>query len=150
VTRRRLGVTIVAILAVLLVGAIAANGWVPTIPVAASSNLVARAVLTGEIAPDATGGADPDDLPRSPAGQECLDSIDRAAGPMSLCWEAWRDPRDGDPTQDYYRLRVYGTFGGETGTGVRWAVVRARLVGKPSNDVFDTWPQGTFEGPART
>jgi hypothetical protein len=66
---------------------------------------------------------------------------------MSLCWEAYKDPHEADALQDYYRLRVYGTFGGESGTGVRWAVVRAHLVGEVSNDVFDGWPDGVYDGP---
>jgi hypothetical protein len=79
-------------------------------------------------------------------GSACLEPIVRPAGPLSLCWEAHREPRDADPTKDYYRLGVSGTFGGETGTGVRWAVLRARLVGEPAGRVFEGWPRGVVEG----
>jgi hypothetical protein len=119
------------------------------IPADAASTVVARTVLQGEIAPDASEGVDPDTLPRSPVGQECLDVIARPAGPLSLCWEAYREPFDSDPVADYYRLRVYGTFGGEAGTGVRWVVVRARLLGQPSNNVFTAWPDGDYDGSCR-
>ena len=35
------------------------------------------------------------------------------------------------------------------GTGVRWAVLAARLDGTPSNQVFESWPDGPFKGPCR-
>jgi hypothetical protein len=137
------------IAAIAVVAAVVARAIPPTIPEDAASTVVARTVLTGEIAPDASDGVDPETIPRSPVGQECLDVIERPAGPLSLCWEAYRDPFDGDPLQDYYRMRAYGTFGGDTGTGVRWVVVRAQLVGEPSNNVFEGWPEGPYEGPCR-
>jgi hypothetical protein len=141
-------VAIVAVAAILAVAAIA-TGWTPAVPAEGALPLIARTVLTGEITPDVTEGVDPETLPRSPYGQECLDRIERQAGPLDLCWEAYRDPHDGDPLQDSYLLRVYGTFGGESGTGVRWASVRARLVGGPSNNVFSAWPDDTFEEACR-
>jgi hypothetical protein len=147
VTRARWAIGVGIVIAVVVAGGMTANRLAPTVPVAAGSTLLGRAVLTGAIAPDASDGAHPGDMTRSPSGQECLERIAARAGPLDLCWQAWRDPYDADPTQDYYRLRVYGTFGGGTGSGVRWAVVRARLVGKPSNQVFNTWPDGIFEGP---
>jgi hypothetical protein len=147
--RRQAG--IIAIVAVALVALVAAAVWTAdrlnvAVPADAAAAVLARTVMTGPIAPDATDGADTETLPRSPVGQQCLDQIERAAGPMYLCWEAYRDPADGDPRKDYYRLRVYGSFGGETGTGVRWAVVKARLIGQLSDDVFESWPEGTYDG----
>ena len=68
---------------------------------------------------------------------------------MSLCWDAYRDPHDADPAKDYYRLSVRATFGGETGSGARWAILRARLVGSPADGVFETWPDGRYDGPCR-
>lgn len=67
---------------------------------------------------------------------------------MSLCWEAYRDVREGDPTRDYYRLRVYGSFGGESGSGVRWMSVRASLADGPA-DHFEGWPGGLYDGPCQ-
>ena len=148
-TPARRVVAVVAVLAVLVAGAVAANRWAPAVPASAGSNLVGRAVLTGPITADATAGVDAASLPRSPAGSDCLTRIARPAGPMDLCWQAWRDPQDADPAQDYYRLRVYGTFGGNDGSGVRWVVLRAGLVGKPSNEVFDAWPRDTVDGPCQ-
>ena len=103
-------------------------------------------VLEGDIAADASDGVDPETLPRSPSGTECLETIERPAGPMALCWDAYRDPHDADPLQDFYRLRVHGTFGRERGAGVRWAAIRVRLIGQPSNQTIESWPDGEFDG----
>jgi hypothetical protein len=144
-TMRRTGlIGIVAVIAI--VGGIVAvlvGNWAPTIPADAASTVVATTSLSGPVPPDAADDA-ADQIP-SPVAQECLPSIDRPAGPMSLCYEAIRIA-DADPQSDYYRLRVYGTFGGDTGSGVRWAVVRARLLGAPDNQVFNAEPDGDFEG----
>jgi hypothetical protein len=151
--RRRAGrIAITAVAAVAALALVAAGVWAAgrlnvAVPADAASTVLTRTVMTGPVTPDAIDGEDTDLLPRSPAGQQCLDQIERAAGPMYLCWEAYRDPADGDPHKDYYRLRVYGSFGGETGTGVRWVIVKARLIGEPADQVFQTWPDGTFEGP---
>ncbi len=148
--RARWTVAIVAVIAVAgLAGATVVRGWTPSVPDDSAIPLVARTALQGEIAPDATNDVDPETIARSPSGQECLDRIERPAGYLDLCWEAYRDPHDADALQDYYQLRVHGTFGGEGGTGVRWAVARADLVGEPSNDVFDAWPDGVFDGPCK-
>jgi hypothetical protein len=72
----------------------------PTIPTGAASTPIARAVLTGEVAPDptvqpeSTGDVDPglQGLPPSPAGQECLDRIQRGSGWADLCWAGYRLP----------------------------------------------------------
>ena len=56
---------------------------------------------------------------------------------------------DGSPTQDYYALRVYGTFSGEGGTGARWTAVRAKLLGEPSQGAMSAWPDGAYDGPCR-
>jgi hypothetical protein len=148
-TRARWAIVgIVAILAVIaLAGAAVASRWTPSVPADGALPLVARTVLRGPITPDWTEDVDPDTLARSPAGSECLESIVRPAGRMDLCWEAYRDPYDADPDKDYYRIRVHGTFGGDTGTGARWAAVRVRLAGEPLDNVFKTWPHGVFEGP---
>ena len=138
---------VVGVAVVALVVATVLSPWTPSVPDDPTLPLVARTVLRGEIAADVTD-VDPDTIAPSPIGQECL-SIERPAGPMFLCWEAYKDPRDADALQDYYRLRVYGTFGGESGSGVRWAVVRAHLVDEPSNGVFEGWPDGVFEGPCK-
>jgi len=121
----------------------------PSVPEDGALPLVGHTAMAGDIAPDAAEGVDPTTIARSPVGQECLARIERPAGPFDLCWAAWRSPFDGDPDQDYYLLHVYGTFGGETGTGVRWASVRTHLVGQPSNAVFSTWPDGEIDGDCR-
>jgi hypothetical protein len=139
----------VAVAVIALAGVVAAQGWVPSVPADAGSTLVGRTVLQGEITPDATEGVESESLPRSPSGDECLDAIVRPAGRMDLCWGAYRDPHDADPDKDYYRIRVHGTFGSESGTGVRWVVVRVRLVGEPRDNVFEGWPSGVFEGPCQ-
>lgn len=78
----------------------------------------------------------------------CVDRIERAAGWIDVCWEAVREDAEEDPIQDLYRLRVWGTFGSETG-GVRWVVLRADLDGEPSNRVFQAWPDGEYTGECR-
>lgn len=144
--RRWAVATTLIVAGVFIAGAVITSLWTPTVPNEAPSAHVASAILNGEIPPDMTDGTDPDTIPRSPYGQECVDQVERPAGAMSLCWEAYREPRESDPTQDYYRLRVYGTFGGASGTGVRWMSVRARLIGDPTSGVFEVWPSGVVEG----
>ena len=135
---------VVAVIGIaLVVLAVAASRWTPTVPADAASTVVATTALTGPVSADVTDDA-MDEIP-TPNAQACLPSIDRAAGPMSLCYEAVR-VADADPDTDYYQLRVHGTFGGETGSGVRWAVVRARLLGTPANDVFTAEPDGDYVG----
>ena len=148
--RARWTVAIVVVIAVAgLAGATILRGWTPTVPDDSAIPLVATAALQGAIAPDVTDDVDPDTIPLSPSGQACLETIERPAGPLFLCWAAYKDSHDGDPLKDYYKLRVYGTFGGESGTGVRWVDVRADLVGEPSNNAFDVWPEGVFDGPCQ-
>lgn len=122
----------IVILAVTTVVAVAeagvSNSLTPSVPDTVTT-LVGSVVLEGDIAADASDGVDPETLPRSPSGTECLETIERPAGPMALCWDAYRDPHDADPLQDFYRLRVHGTFGRERGAGVRWAAIRVRLIG---------------------
>lgn len=137
-----LGVVAVVGIALIVVAVIASQ-WAPTIPPDAASTVVATTDLSGPISPDLTD--DTIEETPTPNAQACLPSIDRAAGPMSLCYAAVR-VADSDPESDYYQLRVYGTFGGETGSGVRWAVVRARLLGTPANDVFTAAPDGDYVG----
>ncbi|MDQ2964622.1 MAG: hypothetical protein M3R57_02095 [Chloroflexota bacterium] len=148
-TRAGWAIVAVAVVGIALAGGVAATGWAPSVPPDAGSTLVGRTVLQGEITPDAAEGVDSETLPRSPSGDECLDAIVRPAGRMDLCWGAYRDPHDADPNKDYYRIRVFGTFGGQSGSGVRWAVVRVRLVGEPMGNVFEGWPSGLFEGPCQ-
>lgn len=136
-----------SVLPMTLIALVAACGpTVTEVPADAAVTPVARTALAGPIPPDVTEGVDPATLPFTPAGEGCV-PITRPAGTMSLCWEAHREPNEADPLQDYYVLRVIATFDGATGTGARWAVVRARLVGEPSNNVFHTWPDDVTEGP---
>ena len=134
-------VVVLGMVAVVL--AVVAGQWTPTIPADAPSTVVATTDLHGPISPDvtdATAGQTP-----TPNAQACLPSIDRPAGSMSLCYEAVR-VADADATSDYYWLRVYGTFGADQGSGVRWATVRARLLGTPANQVFTGSPVGDYRG----
>ncbi len=141
----RAGRAMVALIAL----AAAACSSTPLIPDDAALPLVARTLLQGQMTPDVTEGVDPETLPRTPAGSACLQSITRPAGRMDLCWGAYRDPHDSDPTQDYYRFKVFGTIFGSVGSGVRWASVLAGLVGEPSNNVFLNWPRDVFDGPCQ-
>ena len=145
--RVAISATAVVVLVALVVAGVWATGRLNVaVPADAASTVLARTVMTGPITPDTTNADDAEPIARSPIGQACLDRIDRPAGPLDLCWEAYRDPADGDPKKDYYRLKVYGSFGGATGSGVRWVVVQARLTGEPMDGAFVTWPEHLFEG----
>ena len=121
-----------AIFAVAL-GIAVVRGWAPSIPTNAATTPLTRVVLSSDS--------------ESPAGQECLHDIRRAVGRLDLCWEARRVEGEADPAKDYYFLRVYGTYGGDEGSGVRWAIARTRLIGQPLDNVFDSWPSGTWDEP---
>ncbi len=141
-------VVIVAVIGVLaLTGITIARTWTPTIRADAATTVLATTVLTDDVPIDAFGGFDGSAPAMAPGGIDCPELIVRPEGTFHLCWEVYRDANVGDPDQDYYHFRVHGSFGGETGTGVRWAVLRARLIGQPSNEVFMTWPRGTVDGP---
>ncbi len=133
------------VVAVALVGATVLSGWTPTVPEDGAIPLAMTTALEGPIAPDVTDDVDPDTIPSSPSGADCAETV-RPAGQLYLCWQAYRDPNDGDPSKDYYHLRVHGTFGDEPGSGVRWAAVRAQLDGEPAEGVIDVWPEGVTDG----
>jgi hypothetical protein len=80
------------------------------------------------------------------AASECLDRIERPAGGLDLCWGATREFGETDPTKDYYELRVFGSFGFDTGSGIRWVGVRVEPEAAASVELIDTWPTGVFEG----
>jgi hypothetical protein len=138
-TRRVIMVRAVVGIAVLVLVAVVVLRWSPSVPAGAASQPVAVAVLTGAIGPDAG------EAPQGPAGQACLARIENTAGYMDLCWEAHRYPFDADPQQDYYVLRVYGTFGSGTGSGPRWAILRANMRSGPPSGAISTWPDGEFD-----
>jgi hypothetical protein len=81
----------------------------------------------------------------TPSGQACLDRIQRGAGWLDLCWQAEHSAGDGDPQQDYYVLRLYGSH-----QGLRWVAIGSRLVGTPAFGGYDEWPtRGTYVGECR-
>jgi hypothetical protein len=122
------------------------------IPSDATSIPITRAILAGPVAADATeqpvpsDGSDPEleQEPPSPAGQACLSRMSRGSGWLDLCWEGYRYGGDADPTKDYYVLRVYGSH-----QGLRWISIRSQLIGTPGDNVYDVWPDGTYEGGCR-
>jgi hypothetical protein len=136
------------VVVVALVGATVLSGWTPAVPEDGAIPLKMTTALEGPIAADVTDDVDPEAISRSPSGADCSETV-RPAGQLYLCWQAYRDPHDGDPSKDYYLLRVHGTFDGETGTGVRWATVRAQLDGEPAEGVIDVWPEGMTDGACR-
>jgi hypothetical protein len=137
---------VVVVAVVALAGAYIVGNFKVAIPASAGTTSVARTTLEGAPTPDPSEITDPNDLTPSPAGQACLARILRPEGWLDLCWEATREMAAGSPTQDYYRLRVYGTYSGESGTGVRWTVVRAKLLRSPSDGALKGWPDGPYEG----
>lgn len=132
--RRRWGI-LGAIVAAALVGllVIAIISSQPVVPTDAAMSAVARAVPSGD----------------STSAGECLPTIEDPAGVMGVCWESHRDAAEDDSEKDYYLLRVWSTFGGENGSGARWAVLRADLEGAPAEGVFSTWPNEDISGPCR-
>ena len=107
-SRPRQIVGIALVVVAVIAAVVVQRAWSPIIPDGAGSTLVARTTLTGDNGPDGSQDGVP-----SPIGQQCLDTIERTAGPLSLCWEAYRELNDGDPVKDYYHLRVYGSYGGD-------------------------------------
>lgn len=117
------------------------------IPATAAKDPIARTEMSGPIAPD-MGTEDGAEVPAvSPSGQRCLDRLVRDAGWADVCWEAYREPRDSDKQKDYYSLRIYGSYQGTGALGIKWLVVKFRLVTPPLSNVFDGWPAGTYDGP---
>lgn len=118
----------------------------PGIPANAATNAIARTEMTGPIAPDMATEDGAEVPATSPVGQACLDRIVRGAGWADVCWAAYREPRDSDPQKDYYLLRIYGSYQGTSPLGIKWLVVKSRLVEPPPSNVFDGWPTGTYDG----
>lgn len=119
----------------------------PSVPASAAKDPIARTVMTGPIAPDMSTEDGAEVPPASPVGQACLERIVREAGWADVCWGAYREPREADPQKDYYVLRVYGSYQGTSPLGIRWLVVKSRLVEPPLFNTFDGWPSGTYDGP---
>jgi hypothetical protein len=138
----------VVVAVVLLAGSAVLSRWAPVPPSDAGSTIAMRTTLAGDAAPDPSDGVDPNTVPPIPTGAGCT-TVSRPAGSMYLCWTATRDMADADPVADYYRLRVLGTVNAESGSGVRWVAISARLDGQPSNNVFKGWPDSTVTGPCQ-
>jgi hypothetical protein len=141
--------TLAVVLAALPVGGAVAAGWSPTVPDDAGSTLAAQIDVARLIAPGPTSSK-PDEA--TFAGSECLDRDQRPAGWLDLCWSVVRQP-DGDPDGDYYRFEAHGTFGSEAtdpgqpaGSGIRWIVLRNRLLTSIVDGVASARPDGVVEG----
>jgi hypothetical protein len=146
--RSRLGRVVAAAIGIaLLAGAYLLFLAPPGVPATAAKDPIARTAMTGPIAPDMVSEDGAEVPPVSPVGQVCLERIVREAGSADVCWAASREPRDSHPQQDYYYLRIYGSYRGTSALGIRWLVVKSRLVTPPLLDVFDGWPSGTYDGP---
>ena len=136
--RRGLGRTL--LLAVVIAG-LAAGYLVflapPSVPANAAMLPIARTTMTGAIAPDMASEDGAEVPPASPNGQACLDRIERSSGWADVCWQAYREPADSDPQKDYYWLRIYGSYQPSGAAGIRWLVVKSRLVDPPSCTLRD-------------
>ena len=71
----------------------------------------------------------------------CLERLQRGAGFADLCWQAYRVTNEADLEKDYYALEFSGSF-----QGMRWLVVRSKLLVEPAGGVFVGWPIGTYKG----
>jgi len=138
--RTRLG--LVALVALVGLGLLFVWRSTPHVPSSAASEVIAVVSPEGDIAPDPPAGAGDDQLPRSPAGEGCLDPLALEGGSMDLCWQAQREGRDDDPKRDFYTLRFYGTFVAD-----EWAVLRAHLVSPDGARIEEQSPTGEVEGP---
>jgi hypothetical protein len=136
ITGRR---ALVAALVVLLVGSAVAGGmwWSATghPPSDASKTLVAT--ITTPVLPSELGVGT----------QECLDRIGTADRWLDLCWAVNRAP-DGDPTQDYYWLRLYGSLHADSpNSGLHWMVLRTEpTAGGPRFWIGHTTPDWNYDG----
>jgi len=114
----------------------------PHVPADAASEVIAVVTPEGDIEADASSGASVDQIPRSPAGEACLDRLTLPGGSMDLCWIAQRDGEDDDPTRDFYAFRFYGTF-----NAGEWAVVRAHVISPDGARIEEQFPSGEVDGP---
>ncbi len=146
-------VALVVLVAIALVAggfAYVSIGW-PSIPAGAAATRIAVVQDTDAAkVPDPPADApDPSDPILASA---CLDRISRPGGWLDLCWGVSRMTAEADPAQDYYVLQVKGTLSGNPfPSGLRWAVVRARLdsASAPVQGLAD-WPGvDTFDGPCQ-
>jgi hypothetical protein len=133
---------LVAMLGVGIVVGLVVVARPPVIPADAATAVLARTTTSGPIDPDAGTPTSPG--AHSPNGQGCLARVHKGSGWADVCWEVNRDPSDGSPTQDYYQLRVFGSF-----QGLRWLVARADLVGRPNEGAYRMWPDYAIEGSCR-
>jgi hypothetical protein len=138
--RTRLG--LVALVALVGLGLLFVWRSMPHIPAGAASKVIAVVSPEGDVTPDAAGGSGDDQLPRSPAGQGCLDQLTTPGGSMDLCWQAQREGRDDDPERDFYTFRFYGTF-----VAGEWAVLRAHVGSPDGARIEEQSPTGKVEGP---
>jgi hypothetical protein len=127
----------------------AAASWSPSVPNDAGTTLVAQIDVARLGSPEA-GGTGPEAA--SLVGADCLDRDQRPAGWLDLCWSVTRLP-DEDPDGDYYRFEAGGTFGWDAtepgqaaGSGVRWVVLRNRLLTPVADGVSSAQPDGTTTG----
>jgi hypothetical protein len=127
----------------------AAASWSPSVPSDAGTTLVAQ-IDVARLGPLEAAGMGPQAT--SEVGADCLERDLRPAGWLDLCWSVTRLP-DEDPDGDYYRFEAGGTFGwdatepGEAaGSGVRWVVLRNRLLTPVADGVSSAQPDGTTTG----
>jgi hypothetical protein len=119
----------------------------PTIPATAAQAPAVRTEMTGDIAPDMANEDGAEVPPITPNGFACLDRMETTFGWADTCWSAYREPRESDPSSDYYTVHVSGTFQSTSPGGIRWFIAKVKLVGAPLGNTYDGFPTGTFDGP---
>lgn len=125
-TRRDRALGFVVLVVVLLVGGVWFLNRPPVIPGGAAGTVLERTTVV-----DGHGG-------------RCLDRRQLGAGWADVCWAVDQIPDGSDNTQDYFHLRVYGSF-----EGLKWLVARADLVGQPNSSAYVVWPRAPIEGGCR-
>lgn len=148
---RRLAILTV-MLAVLLAGvpagAAAAAGWSPAVPEAAGTTLVADIELARPGLPGPES-SEPGEVGLVASG--CVGRLQRPVGWLDLCWSVVR-LEDEDTDGDYYGFEAHGTFGSDatdpgqsSGSGIRWVVVRDRLLVPVVDAVWRADPDGVAQ-----
>jgi hypothetical protein len=141
---------LLALVAAAPVSAAAVADWRPTVPEGAGTTPVGQVDLAGLATPGP--GTDDTTDEATVEAADCLDREHRPAGWLDLCWTVVRQP-DGDAAGDYYRFEVRGTMGSDatdpgeaSGSGIRWVVLRDRLLVPVVDGVSSAQPDGVTEG----
>jgi hypothetical protein len=125
----------------------AATTWIPGVPLERQEVTVGTAEAHGFNPPDPSDWLPQIVVPHTPEGSGCFAPIERPAGRLELCWEAYRDNREHLPGADYYQFRLVARL---HSTGPRaWVSISVRVDGEERTSVRQHWPSGVLDGECR-